>query len=502
MPERKLLMKLDKILQNIEYTVLAGNTDMDITDIVYDSRKAKEGTAFVCIPGAQVDGHDYIDSAVEKGTKVIIVEHEVEYANGITYIQVKDARIALSLMAAELFERPAEKLTVVGLTGTKGKTTTTFMIKSILENHGIKVGVIGTMGVFMDGKHIETHNTTPESYDIQMYFSQMVEAGCQVAVMEVSSQALKLNRTAGIEFDYGIYTNLSPDHIGENEHADMDEYIYCKSLLFKQCKHGIYKKDDEHAGDMMKEATCDKLTYGFGDRADLKGSDVEYLMKPGFIGINMDVESSSLGIAKTKVKVNTPGKFSAYNAMAAIALSKLLEADMENVKEALERVAVRGRVEPVKIADNFNLLIDYAHNAMSLESLLTTIRAYNPKRMVCLFGCGGNRSKLRRYEMGEISGKYADLSVITADNSRFEDVMDIIEDIKVGMHKTTGKYVVIPDRKEAIKYCIENAQDGDIVLLCGKGHEDYQEINGERHPFDERVIISEILEELKDGKDN
>ena len=405
-------------------------------------------------------------------------------------------------MAAELFERPAEKLTVVGLTGTKGKTTTTFMIKSILENHGIKVGVIGTMGVFMDGKHIETHNTTPESYDIQMYFSQMVEAGCQVAVMEVSSQALKLNRTAGIEFDYGIYTNLSPDHIGENEHADMDEYIYCKSLLFKQCKHGIFNIDDEHAGDMMKEATCDKLTYGFGDRADLKGSDVEYLMKPGFIGINMDVESSSLGIAKTKVKVNTPGKFSAYNAMAAIALSKLLEADMENVKEALERVAVRGRVEPVKIADNFNLLIDYAHNAMSLESLLTTIRAYNPKRMVCLFGCGGNRSKLRRYEMGEISGKYADLSVITADNSRFEDVMDIIEDIKVGMHKTTGKYVVIPDRKEAIKYCIENAQDGDIVLLCGKGHEDYQEINGERHPFDERVIISEILEELKDGKDN
>ena len=502
MPERKLLMKLDKILQNIEYTVLAGNTDMDITDIVYDSRKAKEGTAFVCIPGAQVDGHDYIDSAVEKGTKVIIVEHEVEYANGITYIQVKDARIALSLMAAELFERPAEKLTVVGLTGTKGKTTTTFMIKSILENHGIKVGVIGTMGVFMDGKHIETHNTTPESYDIQMYFSQMVEAGCQVAVMEVSSQALKLNRTAGIEFEYGIYTNLSPDHIGENEHADMDEYIYCKSLLFKQCKHGIFNIDDEHAGDMMKEATCDKLTYGFGDRADLKGSDVEYLMKPGFIGINMDVESSSLGIAKTKVKVNTPGKFSAYNAMAAIALSKLLEADMENVKEALERVAVRGRVEPVKIADNFNLLIDYAHNAMSLESLLTTIRAYNPKRMVCLFGCGGNRSKLRRYEMGEISGKYADLSVITADNSRFEDVMDIIEDIKVGMHKTTGKYVVIPDRKEAIKYCIENAQDGDIVLLCGKGHEDYQEINGERHPFDERVIISEILEELKDGKDN
>lgn len=490
-------MKLDKILQNIEYEILAGSTDTDITDIVYDSRKAKDETVFVCIPGAQADGHDYIDSAIKNGTKVIVVEHEVEYADGVTYIKVSDARIALSLMAAQLFDNPAEKLTVVGLTGTKGKTTTTFMIKSILENHGIKVGVIGTMGVFMDGKHIETHNTTPESYDIHMYLNEMVNADCQVAVMEVSSQALKLNRTAGIQFDYGIYTNLSPDHIGENEHADMAEYIHCKSLLFRQSRHGIFNIDDEHAKDMMEGAVCEKCTYGFDENADLKGSDVEYLMEPGFIGINMDVESEKLGIAKTKFKVNTPGKFSAYNAMAAIAVTKLLGAEPDNIKEALLHVAVRGRVEPVKISDRFNLLIDYAHNAMSLESLLTTIRAYKPKRMVCLFGCGGNRSKLRRYEMGEISGKYADLSVITADNSRYENVMDIIEDIKVGMHKTTGKYVVIPDRKEAIKYCIENAEDGDIVLLCGKGHEDYQEINGERHPFDERVIINEILEELK-----
>lgn len=495
-------MKLKDLLQNLQYELLSGNLDEEIVDVVYDSRKAKEHTAFVCISGAQVDGHKFVGSAVEKGAKVIIVERSVECSEDVTVVKVEDARIALAYMATELFGRPAEKLTVVGLTGTKGKTTTTFMIKSILENQGIKVGVIGTMGVFMDGKHIETHNTTPESYDIQMYFSEMVKAGCQVVVMEVSSQALKLNRTAGIKFDYAIYTNLSPDHIGENEHADMDEYIYCKSLLFKQCEHGIFNIDDEHADDMMKEATCEKITYGFSAESELKGRNVEYLMEPGFIGINMNIESEKLWIPDTIFKINTPGKFSAYNAMAAIAVTKVLGAEIDSMKKALEKVAVRGRVEPVKIADHFNLLIDYAHNAMSLESLLTTIKAYKPNRMVCLFGCGGNRSKLRRYEMGEISGKYADLSVITADNSRFEDVMDIIEDIKVGMHKTDGEYVVIPDRKEAIKYCIENAQEGDIVLLCGKGHEDYQEINGERHPFDERVIINEILEELNYGKNN
>lgn len=484
-------MKLDKVLEKIEYTVLAGDINKEISDVVYDSRKAKSETAFICISGAQMDGHKFIDGAIENGAQVIVVEHDVEKVDGITYILVKDSRIALSYMSAAIFDYPARHLTIVGLTGTKGKTTTTFMIKSILENAGKKVGVIGTMGVFLDGRHIETHNTTPESYDVQHYLREMVDCGCEIAVMEVSSQALKLNRTAGIEFDYAIYTNLSPDHIGENEHADMAEYIYCKSLLFKQCRHGIFNIDDEHAKDMMKDAKCDKTTYGFSDGADLKCSNVKYVVEPGFIGIEFDSE----GILSGKIKVNTPGQFSAYNSMAAICLTEILGADISDMRKALLHVAVRGRVEPVKISDRFNLLIDYAHNAMSLESLLTTIKAYKPNRIVCLFGCGGNRSKLRRYEMGEISGKYADLSVITADNSRYENVLDIIEDIKVGMNKTTGKYIVIPDRKEAIRYCIKSAQDGDIILLCGKGHEDYQEINGERHPFDERVIIQEILSE-------
>lgn len=485
-------MELSKLLEKTEYKLLSGSIDVQVQDIVYDSRKAKEGTVFVCIPGAQADGHNYIESAVANGTKVIVVERDVEYIEGITYIQMEDTRKGLSYMSAALFDYPAEKLKVIGLTGTKGKTTTTFMIKSILEKSGKKVGIIGTIGVFMGDTYIQTHNTTPESYDIQYYLRQMADMGCDAAVMEVSSQALKLNRTAGITFDYGIYTNLSPDHIGENEHKDMEEYIYCKSLLFKQCRHGIFNIDDEHAPDMMDNAVCDKVTYGFSEKADLVAGNVKYLIEPGFIGIEFEVS----GLEKGLLKVNTPGKFSAYNAMAAICVTKLLGTDFGSMQSALKEVAVRGRVEPVRISDRFNLLIDYAHNAMSLESLLTTIKDYEPGRIVCLFGCGGNRSKLRRYEMGEISGKYADLSVITADNSRFEDVMDIIEDIKTGIHKTTGEYVVIPDRKEAIKYCIENAKDGDIILLCGKGHEDYQEINGKRYPFDERVIIKEILEEI------
>lgn len=485
-------MELSKLLEKTEYKLLSGSIDVQVQDIVYDSRKAKEGTVFVCIPGAQADGHNYIESAVANGTKVIVVERDVEYIEGITYIQMEDTRKGLSYMSAALFDYPAEKLKVIGLTGTKGKTTTTFMIKSILEKSGKKVGIIGTIGVFMGDTYIQTHNTTPESYDIQYYLRQMADMGCDAAVMEVSSQALKLNRTAGITFDYGIYTNLSPDHIGENEHKDMEEYIYCKSLLFKQCRHGIFNIDDEHAPDMMDNAVCDKVTYGFSEKADLTAGNVKYLIEPGFIGIEFEVS----GLEKGLLKVNTPGKFSAYNAMAAICVTKLLGTDFGSMQSALKEVAVRGRVEPVRISDRFNLLIDYAHNAMSLESLLTTIKDYEPGRIVCLFGCGGNRSKLRRYEMGEISGKYADLSVITADNSRFEDVMDIIEDIKTGIHKTTGEYVVIPDRKEAIKYCIENAKDGDIILLCGKGHEDYQEINGKRYPFDERVIIKEILEEI------
>lgn len=485
-------MKLEKLLEKIEYKCLQGSLDTEIIDIVYDSRKVTKDTAFLCLAGANMDGHEFIEDAVKSGAKAIIVQKEVRVSQNITVIMVENTRMALSYLSAAYFGYPADRLTTIAITGTKGKTTTAFMIRSILKKAGYKSGMIGTIGVFIEEEHIETKNTTPESYDIQKFFAKMVKEGCTHVVMEVSSQALMVGRTAGILFEYGIFTNISPDHIGENEHKDFEDYLYCKSLLFKQCRHGIFNIDDDHAQDMQKEAVCDINTYGFHENADLRAQKIEYLVEPGLIGILLTTK----GMAEDTFKVGTPGKFSAYNAMAAITTAQLLSIDRAVIKEALHDIWVKGRVESVKISDKFTLLIDYAHNAMSMESLLSTIREYNPKRIVSLFGCGGNRSKLRRYEMGEISGKLADFSILTADNSRFEEVDDIIADILVGMEKTDGKYMIIPDRREAIKYSIQNAREGDIVLLLGKGHEDYQEIKGERFPFDERVVIKEILEEI------
>lgn len=496
--EKSVDMKLIKYLEKLNYKCVKGSTDVMINDIVYDSRKADAQNAFLCIEGAVTDGHKYIKNAMEQGCKVFIIQKDIESIQelseaDVTVIKTDDTRVALSYMAQTQYDYPAKKLTTIAITGTKGKTTTSFMIKTILEQHGHKVGLIGTTGVYICDKFIKTHNTTPESYDIQKFFSMMADEGCDSCVMEVSSQALKLNRTIGIQFDYGIFTNMSPDHIGENEHKDYEEYVYCKSLLFKQCKHGIFNTDDKEAVNMTKNAVCDIHTYGFDKNADLHIDNIEYLVRPGFIGLAIDVS----GEINDHFEVSTPGKFSAYNAMSALMTVKLIGVSIEDMKKGMLNTFVKGRVESVKVSDRFTLLIDYAHNAMSMESLLTTIREYKPKRVVSLFGCGGNRSKLRRYEMGEISGKYADLSIITADNSRYENVLDIIEDIKVGINKTDGEYVVIPDRREAIKYSMINAQEGDIVLLLGKGHEDYQEIEGVRYPFDERVIISDILEEFK-----
>ena len=494
-------MKLEKILEKVEYKCVRGSIDREVTDIVYDSRKADGTKAFVCLCGAMADGHEYIQSAYEKGCRVFITQKESEQTQGledITIVRLENTRKSLSYLSASLFDYPAEKLTTIALTGTKGKTATAFMIKNILEKAGKKTGMIGTMGVFFGQEHYQTKNTTPESYDIQYYMNEMVKAGCEYLVMEVSSQALKVGRTEGLLFDYGLFTNLSPDHIGEGEHADFEEYVYCKSLLFRQCRHGIFNIDDEQASAMMKDCTCDVHTFGIENKsADLTCEQMEYLMDSGFIGIDFTTK----GVIEGIVKVNTPGKFSVYNAMAAMLMTHLEGVELKEMQEALGETSVRGRVEPVRISNQFNLLIDYAHNGMSMESLLTTLREYNPHRIVSLFGCGGNRSKLRRYEMGEISGKYADFSILTADNSRYERVEDIIEDIKIGIKKTDGEYIVIPDRKEAIKYSIANAKKGDIVLLLGKGHEDYQEINGERFPFDERVIIQEVIEELeREGK--
>ena len=481
-------MKLNKLLEGIDYTIISGSTDIEISDICYDSRKVKVGSLFICLSGSNFDGHDYIDSAIENGAKAVLVEKDIDRRD-TTIIKVSSTRRLLSKISINYFDNPIKNMKSIAITGTKGKTTTSFMIKNILEEDNKKVGVIGTMGVFFGDKHYSTVNTTPESYDIQKYLREMVSDGVEYLVMEVSSQALKVGRVDGMEFDYGIFTNLSEDHIGENEHKDMEEYVYCKSLLFKMCKNGIFNMDDNYYHDMIKECTCNIYTYGHDKEASLVIDDVKLLRKENFIGLEM----TTSGVVNDKFLVNTPGDFSAYNSACAIVVTYLLGCNIDNIKKALSRVAVRGRVEIVPVSDKYTVIIDYAHNGVSTESILTTMRKYNPKRIISLFGCGGNRSKDRRYDMGEVSGKYADFTIITEDNSRFEDVNDIMNDIEIGIKKTNGKYIKIPDRRIAIGYAIDNAKEGDIILILGKGHETYQEKNGERTHFDDREEVLKLF---------
>ncbi|MCI9314942.1 MAG: UDP-N-acetylmuramoyl-L-alanyl-D-glutamate--2,6-diaminopimelate ligase [Lachnospiraceae bacterium] len=487
---------LKELLAGIEYECIRGTDDTEVTDLIYDSRKVVPGSVFICIPGAITDGHVYAAEAVRAGAKALVVERETELPPEAeaTVVRVEDARYAMAFMSAAFFGHPAEEMKIIGITGTKGKTTTTYLVKSILEQTGRKVGLIGTIEIIIGEEHIHADHTTPESYLIQKYFRQMADAGCDTVVMEVSSQGLMLHRTQGFIFDFGIFTNLEPDHIGQGEHKDFDDYLHCKSLLFRQCRVGIVNHDDEHWEAVTQGHTCTLETYGIDSRADLRAENISFLREAGNLGMGFDVK----GLVEFSVRIAAPGKFSVYNALTAIAICRHFHVEEAAVRQALSKAKVKGRIELVKVSDEFTLMIDYAHNAMALKSLLTTLRAYEPHRLVCLFGCGGNRAKSRRYEMGEVSGTLADLTIITSDNPRREEPQAIIDDIKEGIGRTEGKYVEICDRKEAIAYAIAHGEPGDIIVLAGKGHEDYQEINGVKYPMDERVLIREILESKAD----
>ncbi|MDE7133207.1 MAG: UDP-N-acetylmuramoyl-L-alanyl-D-glutamate--2,6-diaminopimelate ligase [Lachnospiraceae bacterium] len=483
---------LRDLLAEIEYECIKGTLDREVADIIYDSRKVTPGSMFICITGAIQDGHGYAAAAVQAGASVLMVEKEVELPEeaDVTVIRVRDTHYAMVFASAAFFGNPAQEMKIIGITGTKGKTTTTYLVKSILEHAGRKVGLIGTIEIIIGDTHIHADHTTPESYLIQKYFRQMADAGCDTVVMEVSSQGLMLHRTQGFIFDFGIFTNLEPDHIGKGEHKDFDDYLHCKSLLFKQCRVGIVNHDDEHWEAVTAGHTCELETYGIDTEADLRAENITFLREAGNLGMGFMVT----GLMNLPVQIATPGKFSVYNALTAIAICRHFGVQEEDVKAALLAAKVKGRIEPVKVSDKFTLMIDYAHNAMALKSLLGTLREYNPHRLVCLFGCGGNRAKSRRYEMGEVSGRMADLTIITSDNPRTEEPQAIIDDIKTGIGRTDGRYVEICDRKEAIAYAISHGEPGDIIVLAGKGHEDYQEINGVKYPMDERVLIQEILE--------
>ena len=487
------MAQLKYLLENLSYECVRGSLDREITSVCYDSRKVTEGALFICVVGSNFDGHSVAGEMAEKKAAALVVSKDVSLpeSSDMTVIKVEDTRYAMAFISAAYFGHPASKMKIIGITGTKGKTTTTYMVRSILENAGMKVGLVGTIETIIGDERIPALNTTPESYILQEYFAKMAETGCDAVVMEVSSQGLMMHRTQGFVFDLGIFTNLEPDHIGPNEHGSFEEYMACKGLLFKQCKVGIVNADDKHVKELLEGHTCEVETYGFKEGADLRAENVELYREQGELGVKFNVT----GKLNTSVKVPSPGRFSVYNALTAIAICRHFDVKDDRMKEALLKAHVKGRIEMIPISPDFSLMIDYAHNAMALESLLTTLKEYQPKRLVCLFGCGGNRSKLRRFEMGEASGKLADLTIITSDNPRFEKPEDIIADIRTGIGKTAGEYIEIVNRKEAIAYAIHNAKQGDIIVLAGKGHEDYQEIEGKKYPMDERVLIREILEE-------
>ena len=499
------MKRLKELLMELEFTVeqngrrLVGAQreaalETPVSGITGDSRKVQEGFLFFCIVGANRDGHDFAAEVAKKGASVLLVSHEVSLPPVCAekeplLVRVSDTRYAMAFVAAAWYDHPASRLKTIGITGTKGKTTTTYLIKDILEKAGRRVGLIGTIETVIGDLHIPALNTTPESTVLQQTFSLMAAAGIEIVVMEVSSQALMLHRTQGFVFDIGMFTNLEPDHIGPNEHRDLADYIHCKSLLFRQCRLGIVNGDDAHVETILEGHTCEVERFGLGEGNDLRARDLELVRRPGELGIRFRTE----GIVRLAAEVPAPGRFSVYNALCAIAAAEHFGATEEEIQRALLEARVRGRIEMIPVSDSFTLMIDYAHNAMALESLLTTLRAYEPHWLVCLFGCGGNRSRQRRFEMGEVSGRLADLTVITSDNPRFEEPLEIIADIRTGIDRTNGRYVEIPDRREAIRYVIEHGEPGDIIVLAGKGHEDYQEIRGVKHPMDERVIIQEIL---------
>lgn len=484
---------LNDWLKELKYELVQGELEILVKEVVYDSRKAGEETVFVCMKGTNVDSHDFIPTVLAAGTKALVVEREVPgIPEDMTVLKVENGRNALALLSAARFGYPAEKMVTIGVTGTKGKTTTTYMIKSILEACGKKVGLIGTNGAVIGDKHYATKNTTPESYILEQYFDEMVKAGCEYMVMEVSSQSYLMHRVDGLTFDYGLFLNISNDHIGPGEHESFEEYLYYKKQLLKHCKTAIVNEDDEHFDEIVKGAPSKIYTFSLERPADFEASGIRYVTASDFVGLVFQM----MGSYELEVKVNVPGRFNAANALAAVAVCSFFDLPKPKVSHGLENLKIDGRMEIAYKSSRMTVIVDYAHNAVSMESLLRTLRDYKPKRLVCVFGCGGNRAKERRYSMGEIGGKLADFCIITEDNSRYEDVQEILTDIKVGLSMTSGTYIEIPDRRKAIEFAVSHAREGDMIAIIGKGHEDYQEIKGVRYPFLDRQVVQETVEKL------
>ncbi len=485
-------MKLNDLLKNISFTLLKGNLDTEINDIKYDSRKVTKNDMYIALVGYNNDGHDYIKDAIKNGANTIVVSKIVDIKEDINIIKVDDTRITLAYLSKAYFSNPDEELTIIGVTGTTGKTTTTHMIKDILNNIGMNCGLIGSIGIKYRDVVIHTDNTTPESYEVFKYLKEMKDNGITHVTMECSSQAFKLNRLAGIIFDIGFLTNLTTDHIGPGEHESWDEYVSCKNKLFLNSKKVVSNNDSMHLDKVLRNVEVPVITYSINNKADIKAESIELINEEDFFGS----EFNTIGLIEDTFKTSIPGEFNIYNSLCAIAVAKALGLDTSKAKEVLINVKVRGRMEIALITSKFKVLIDYAHTEDGMKELVKTLRAYNPKRLISVFGGGGNRPKERRYNLGEIIGGSSDLCIITEDNPRFESIESINSDIKVGLGKVNAKYIEIEDRKDAIEYALNNAENGDLILLVGKGHEEYQDVKGEKKYFSELEVIKEIKNKM------
>lgn len=501
-------MKLFKLMEGVNFTSklpLEEINEIEVKDIAYNSRSCKDGFIFVALVGETVDGHRFVQNAYDNGARVFLLQkgmesnkHVMDLPHDAVKLFVEDTRISLSRISHNFFEKPSNSLKIIGVTGTKGKTTITNYIATVLNESGVNTGVIGTNGTFFNGTYEVTANTTPESYELHRIFRKMLDNGVKCVSMEVSSGGIMQNRVEDVDFDVAIFSNLSPDHIGPKEHPTFEHYLQCKARLFKMAKHGIINVDDEYANDIIKSATCDIETFAIENNADLIANNIRYSKEIDSLGVSFDCSTKC---ETFPCFICSPGTFSIYNALAVIAVCKYLGVKREIMIDSLKNAKVSGRVEVLSILPYATVIVDYAHNGISLENILQTLKNYDHQRLVCLFGSVGGRTEIRRKELGDVAARECDLAILTADNPDFEDPMNVINDIAESFEDSSCEVIKISDREEAIKYAIRNAKEGDMIVFAGKGHEKYQLINGEKLPFDEIAIAKDEAKKVLEEKE-
>ncbi|MCY6959632.1 UDP-N-acetylmuramoyl-L-alanyl-D-glutamate--2,6-diaminopimelate ligase [Clostridium brassicae] len=480
-------MKLNEILKGLDYKIINGSDDEEVNKIEYDSRKVEKGDLFVCIEGFNVDGHKYAKAAYEKGASAIICSKDIEKIGKCSIIKVQDCRKALAISASNFYGNPSKKLKLIGITGTNGKTTSTFMIKSILENAGHKTGLIGTISNYIGDKKLKSERTTPESLELHQLFRKMVDNNIEYCVMEVSSHSLSLDRVYGIEFCEGVFTNLTQDHL--DFHKTFQNYYEAKLKLFKGSKNSIVNIDDTYGEKILNDISGDSITYSVEKNSDLIAKNIHNHSR----GVEFDLCYKNENI---HMELHIPGRYNVYNALCSVAACICEGISLEDIKKGLKDVVVPGRCELATKGTNldYDVIIDYAHTPDGLENILKTAKEFTKGRLISVFGCGGDRDRTKRPVMGKIGSEMSDIAIITSDNPRSEEPIKIIEDILEGIDKSN--YVVVENRRDAIKKAMMMAKEGDVVVVAGKGHEDYQILKDETIHFDEREVIKDIIKEL------